>query len=108
IVVPSVFCYVLIFCHTPAPTIIYTLALHDALPIYLLKSEFYNYMQYRFLGRSGLKVSALSFGSWVTFGDQIDKEKAAQSMEAARSEEHTSELQSRFDLVCRLLLVKKK
>src|SRR5437868_14893620 len=30
------------------------------------------------------------------------------SHEAARSEEHTSELQSRFDLVCRLLLEKKK
>lgn len=40
-------------------------------------------MEYRFLGRSGLKVSALSFGSWVTFGDQIDEEAAAQSMEAA-------------------------
>src|SRR5438067_8528773 len=30
------------------------------------------------------------------------------SVPAARSEEHTSELQSRFDLVCRLLLEKKK
>ena len=29
-------------------------------------------MQYRRLGRSGLQVSALSFGSWVTFGSQID------------------------------------
>ena len=29
-------------------------------------------MLYRNLGRSGLKVSALSFGSWVTFGEQID------------------------------------
>jgi len=25
-------------------------------------------MEYRYLGRSGLKVSALSFGAWVTFG----------------------------------------
>src|SRR5437868_13285865 len=32
----------------------------------------------------------------------------ASSMRSARSEEHTSELQSRFDLVCRLLLEKKK
>src|SRR5699024_12173635 len=37
-----------------------------------------------------------------TFGDTIDKE-----MLKVRSEEHTSELQSRFDLVCRLLLEKK-
>jgi hypothetical protein len=28
-------------------------------------------MQYRNLGSSGLKVSALSFGSWLTFGDQV-------------------------------------
>ena len=28
-------------------------------------------MQYRQLGKSGLKVSALSFGAWVTFGKQI-------------------------------------
>jgi len=40
-------------------------------------------MKYRFLGRSGLKVSALSFGSWVTFGDQIDEERAAACMHAA-------------------------
>src|SRR5438067_7178922 len=33
---------------------------------------------------------------------------AEQCAEAERSEEHTSELQSRFDLVCRLLLEKKK
>src|SRR5262245_50632144 len=29
-------------------------------------------MEYRRLGKSGLKLSALSFGSWVTFGNQID------------------------------------
>src|SRR5699024_12429105 len=37
-------------------------------------------MEYRFLGRSGLKVSALSFGSWDTFGDQVGKETAYDSM----------------------------
>ncbi len=31
-------------------------------------------MEYRKLGRSGLKVSALSFGSWVTFGNQLDED----------------------------------
>ena len=40
-------------------------------------------MDYRFLGRSGLKVSALSFGSWVTFGDQIDEDVAYDSMKEA-------------------------
>lgn len=40
-------------------------------------------MQYRFLGRSGLKVSALSFGSWVTFGEQVDTDLAYNQMKAA-------------------------
>lgn len=33
-------------------------------------------MEYRRLGKSGLKVSALSFGSWVTFGSQIQNKEA--------------------------------
>lgn len=40
-------------------------------------------MEYRFLGNSGLKVSALSFGAWVTFGDQIDEDVAASCMKIA-------------------------
>lgn len=40
-------------------------------------------MEYRRLGKSGLKVSALSFGSWVTFGNQMDVDKAAACMAAA-------------------------
>jgi voltage-dependent potassium channel beta subunit len=40
-------------------------------------------MTYRRLGRSGLKVSLLSFGSWVSFGPQLDVEKGAACMEAA-------------------------
>ncbi len=40
-------------------------------------------MEYRFLGNSGLKVSALSFGAWVTFGPQMDVDKAGQCMQAA-------------------------
>src|SRR5699024_12803861 len=45
------------------------------------------------------------FASWpVPFADVA----TARSYLGARSEEHTSELQSRFDLVCRLLLEKKK
>jgi voltage-dependent potassium channel beta subunit len=41
-------------------------------------------MLYRRLGSSGLKVSALSFGSWVTFGEQINEETAHGCMKAAR------------------------
>lgn len=37
-------------------------------------------MKYRFLGKSGLKVSAFSFGSWVTFGDQVDEARAKDCM----------------------------
>lgn len=40
-------------------------------------------MEYRFLGKSGLKVSALSFGAWVTFDDQLDVDAALACMTAA-------------------------
>lgn len=40
-------------------------------------------MEYRYLGKSGLKVSALSFGSWVTFHDQIGEDVAYQCMKEA-------------------------
>ncbi len=40
-------------------------------------------MNYRRLGRSGLKVSELSFGSWVTYGNQLDVDAARECMAAA-------------------------
>lgn len=40
-------------------------------------------MEYRRLGTSGLKVSALSFGAWVTFAQQISRETAGQLMDTA-------------------------
>jgi voltage-dependent potassium channel beta subunit len=40
-------------------------------------------MEYRRLGKSGLKVSALSFGSWVTFSNQLDVERAKEAMVTA-------------------------
>jgi voltage-dependent potassium channel beta subunit len=40
-------------------------------------------MEYRRLGRAGLKVSALSFGSWVTYGNQMDTKVARECMAAA-------------------------
>ena len=41
-------------------------------------------MEYRRLGRSGLQVSILSFGSWVTFGTQVDTSLAKDCLTAAR------------------------
>src|SRR3954454_21510641 len=41
-------------------------------------------MEYRRLGRSGLQVSVLSFGSWVSFGPQLGVDTAAECLEAAR------------------------
>ena len=43
-------------------------------------------MEYRRLGRAGLKVSALSFGSWVTYGNQLDESAALNLMAAARDQ----------------------
>ncbi len=42
-------------------------------------------MSYRRLGRSGLQVSVLSFGSWVSFGSQLDIERAKECLAAARA-----------------------
>jgi len=41
-------------------------------------------MEYRFLGRTGLQVSALSLGAWVTYGGQVGEEVALDCMIAAR------------------------
>jgi aryl-alcohol dehydrogenase-like predicted oxidoreductase len=43
-------------------------------------------MEYRRLGSAGLKVSALSLGSWVTYGRQVDVDAAAACMKAAWDE----------------------
>ena len=40
-------------------------------------------MEFRFLGRSGLKVSAVSYGNWVTHGSQVEAEQAALCVRAA-------------------------
>src|SRR5437868_10647898 len=51
-------------------------------------------------GRNCWRIERARKLSWLVDGEQY--------FGAVRSEEHTSELQSRFDLVCRLLLEKKK
>src|SRR5260221_7201316 len=78
------------FFNDTATTEIYTLSLHDALPISRLR---------RPVGRRQILDSIPSF-PWA------DDRSAGN--EGMRSEEHTSELQSHSDLVCRLLLEKKK
>ena len=40
-------------------------------------------MEYRRLGKSGLKVSSLSFGSWITFSNQVDTKLGQRLMEVA-------------------------
>jgi voltage-dependent potassium channel beta subunit len=40
-------------------------------------------MEYRYLGKSGLQVSALSLGAWVTYGGQVGEEIALECMQAA-------------------------
>ncbi|GGI09690.1 NADP-dependent aryl-alcohol dehydrogenase [Egicoccus halophilus] len=41
-------------------------------------------MQYRRLGHAGIKVSVLSFGSWVTFKNQVDVQRAIECLDAAK------------------------
>src|SRR3712207_9596182 len=95
--------YVFFFNDT-ATTEIYTLSLHDALPIFAETGPaiFFAPDQMRKRigdwGREGLDQRFAD--AWRTFAPVVE--------EWVRSEEHTSELQSRQYLVCRLLLEKKK
>src|SRR3712207_8971540 len=91
------------FFNDTATTEIYTLSLHDALPICASR--------HRWTSPAGLPVVDART-HWVhtgihrlcTVGDGCGADRAP----VRRSEEHTSELQSRQYLVCRLLLEKKK
>src|SRR5258706_164954 len=91
---PSLFSF--FFFNDTATTEIYTLSLHDALPISILP----------------LLLIALAPARAANPDELLEPDKAfrfsAQAIDAARSEEHTSELQSLTNLVCRLLLEKKK
>ncbi|KXJ90858.1 voltage-gated potassium channel subunit beta-1 channel subunit beta-1 [Microdochium bolleyi] len=48
-----------------------------------MANESENKMQYRFLGRSGLQVSAISLGGWLTYGGHVDEENTFSCMKAA-------------------------
>src|SRR5437870_8978132 len=80
--------FLFFFFNDPATTEIYTLSLHDALPISMLVSS--------------VTAAVLSRGTFMHGGSPTANSRTL------RSEEHTSELQSRGHLVCRLLLEKKK
>src|SRR3712207_6981313 len=99
---------VVLFLNDTATTEIYTLSLHDALPIY-------RYADGR--GRQGLPYVPAPLpdgshsppGGWHRVLVKLSGEAlAGGGALGVRSEEHTSELQSRQYLVCRLLLDKKK
>src|SRR5437667_2911646 len=79
------------FFNDPATPEIYTLSLHDALPIF--RPEVRASWQHEF-GDTSYSLTS----TFATMGG---------SAFTVRSEEHTSELQSHHDLVCRLLLEKK-
>src|SRR2546430_5295091 len=79
------------FFNDTATTEIYTLSLHDALPI--------SHWRHR-EGRRSSPATSRGIGRRKVAGDDRSPER--------RSEEHTSELQSQSNLVCRLLLEKKK
>src|SRR5438874_2546807 len=82
----------LVFFNNTVTTDLYTLSLHDALPIFRLGV----FQERRFaVGAQHHQPRQRRAHPLIDVGGQ-------------RSEEHTSELQSRRDLVCRLLLEKKK
>src|SRR3712207_9542821 len=90
------------FFNDTATTEIYTLSLHDALPILLAATE----------GVFCEPASAASVAGLLKYGadgaERIACVLTGHGLKDPRSEEHTSELQSRQYLVCRLLLEKKK
>src|SRR5436305_11535673 len=91
------------FFTSPTPTEISTLSLHDALPIYAAGDNIFCVLPPNcgvVTNCSGTRRMGCRFGS----GQWSSPRRSW----AARSEEHTSELQSRPHLVCRLLLEKKK
>src|SRR5699024_12456694 len=104
-------------CPPPLTTTNYHLSLHDALPIcenlslrtfvFLMKASksVTEYVK-KDIGRYDMKTTDFAvLEALYHKGDMTVKQiSEAVLINAGRSEEHTSELQSRFDLVCRLLL----
>src|SRR2546430_12379044 len=87
------------FFNDTATTEIYTLSLHDALPIYPITGRGLKQL---------LPEVAKSYREQRSFVVQQAARVRELVLTGNRSEEHTSELQSQSNLVCRLLLEKKK
>src|SRR5207248_11612291 len=98
--------YRLFLFHTPAPAPLYTLSLHDALPIFPVGHRREHVVDDA-LDHVAQRVEDLEVGLAVDLEVEVGGDADADDAEE-RSEEHTSELQSPYDLVCRLLLEKKK
>src|SRR3712207_6968511 len=95
------------FFNDTATTEIYTLSLHDALPIYLdavtVAGDDTQFERLTSQGSDCTAATTLTAGQTCELRLRFDP-----TTTGGRSEEHTSELQSRQYLVCRLLLEKKK
>src|SRR3712207_7865529 len=91
------------FFNDTATTEIYTLSLHDALPILTVDGQAREVRTY-----AGTVGEVLEDEGLQTQSHDVVLPDAAAPVGDGRSEEHTSELQSRQYLVCRLLLEKKK
>src|SRR2546429_4203369 len=95
--------YFFFFFNDTATTEIYTLSLHDALPI----SHSGRAETFSELGHCH-QLAKVSGGRFPASSMSCASRKSPATTLISRSEEHTSELQSRLHLVCRLLLEKKK
>src|SRR5690606_41464168 len=102
---PSRSCLLSSFCPAAPPTAIYTLSLHDALPIWACERIAALPDDRRVF--CFVNVSALHQPNCHYLPGR-ERDDVDTQLAALRSEEHTSELQSRENLVCRLLLEKKK
>src|SRR5207247_10213660 len=99
------------FSNNTAPTDIFTLSLHDALPIYHSQGHSaQGAIDLSTITQTSGHVSAPARPARVLIADDqtLFRSGLGRLLDSDRSEEHTSELQSRVDLVCRLLLEKKK
>src|SRR5690606_42021164 len=98
--------------HDTATTDIYTLSLHDALPIWQIVNDDVVIAAQTIFDDMSEQTGVIEIAVQYETGPARlpDREIVADDFifAAARSEEHTSELQSRENLVCRLLLEKKK
>src|SRR3712207_8596667 len=99
------------FFNDTATTEIYTLSLHDALPILFGQISTNHSLSDLFaMGASPQSALAIATLPYATEAKQEETlyQLLSGALKTLRSEEHTSELQSRQYLVCRLLLEKKK